>query len=97
MSIGVNFCEIYIHCIGATPSYSTGGVNQMWILQEIYKDMLEDIESRSLPTFTSNSLSKRLESQIIKTIWEQVSRRPKQDRLRVQMPGGDLSQFKHIV
>jgi hypothetical protein len=27
-------------CIGATPSYSTGGVNQMWILQEIYKDLL---------------------------------------------------------
>ena len=34
------FCEIFNHCIGATPSYSTGGVNQMWILQEIYKDLL---------------------------------------------------------
>jgi hypothetical protein len=40
MSIGVNFCEIFNHCIGATPSFSAGGVNQMWILQEIYKDLL---------------------------------------------------------
>ena len=80
MSIGVNFCEIFNHCIGATPSFSTGGVNQMWILQEIYKDLLRvHIIKRSLSTFTSSSLSERLESQIIKIIWEQVSQRSKQD------------------
>jgi hypothetical protein len=54
-------------------SYSSDDVNQMWILQKIYKDLLEYIESRSLFTFTSSSLSERLESQIIKTICVQVA------------------------
>ena len=65
-------------------------MNQIWILKKIYKDLLEYIQSRTLSTFTSSSLSERLESKIIKSIWEQVSRRPKQDshdRLRVHMPG----------
>ena len=69
MSIEVNFCEIFNHCIGATPSYSTGGVNQMWILQEIYKDLLR-VHIIKVPLhFYFGSFSERLESQIIKTIW----------------------------
>ena len=51
----------------------------MWIVPKIYKDLLEYIESRSLPTFTSSSMSERLEGQIIKTMCVQVSRLPKQD------------------
>ena len=79
MSMEVNFCEIFNHCIGATPSYSTGGVNQMWILQEIYKDLLR-VHIIKVPLhFYFSSFSERLESQKIKTIWEQVSQRPKQD------------------
>jgi len=76
-------------------SYSSGGVNQTWILKNS-KDLLEYMESRSLCSFTSSSLSKILKSQIIKTIWEQLTQKPKQDsydRIRVPMFEGDLHRF----
>jgi len=30
MSIGVNICEIYIHCIGATPSGGASRYTNTW-------------------------------------------------------------------